>query len=1087
MVHRKKFFLPSLFLLLWLQSAESTEYAPQSFTFDGRAFSNTEATSPLLDNISMRIQILNAAQDCILYEESQSVNTKNSNGYFSIQVGSASTSDKRGSHDSGRSMSEIFANRGTISGVRITDSASCAYTPSPGEKRYVRIQMTSESDGATRTISPNILLDSVPSAIIAERAESLQGLLANQFIQTKTSDSYVLTQSNIESVFTSTNYSRLNSLLASPATNYVQTGSNGSITVPNISGNPTSGLAVGQIWYDSAANTLKYYDGSVRTVGASGATGTVTSVAAGTGLTGGPITSTGTLAVDVGTTTGKIVQVAAGNKLPVIDGSNLTNISAASVDGNVRSQQIDVWDTTNAHRVSIAAPSAAVLTTNYNLTLPGALPAGHGYVLTGDTSGVLDWSPLNNSQWTTSGSDIYYNTGKVGIGTSNPSRILQVDHNSGTWPQSAVNRTLTSTQQFSAVGITENGNRRAWLRYDHINSIAMLSSESAGTQLALGASGVERMRFDSSGNVGVGTSTPGSTLDVKGTLRLSGNTSGYVGFAPAAAAGSTIYTLPSADGSSGQCLQTNGSGTLSWSTPSQWTTAGSNLYLGSGNVGIGSTNANPSYKLTVTSTNQYDGVGVANGTSAVADLKGYAAGNDNGGLSLYNGGSKYIQLLASGTSYLNGGNFGLGTSTPNAPLTIQSASSTTTPHVRIDTPTSAIGDSVYIGLNTNRVGIGYDGSRTSLALTDAPSGTTSHKNITFDTGGSERMRVTSTGNIAMGATTANLKLEINGTGTGPATTGTAQNGALRIGNNGAGVLDIGMISGGVGGWLQATNNTNLGTKYPLLLNPNGGSVGIGTTTPGATLDVVGSGRFYTSDSTTAQMTLLNSSSTAARYPAVAIMNYAGSFGSGHPVVSFGSARGAWGSGTAVQSGDGLGQIDLNTNDGSNTSTVYIAAPLAMYATENHSSTGHGFYTRFATVPNGSTTSVERMRIDSTGYVGIGTMTPNATLQVNGTITGKPSVSNGTSTIDFSTGNYQHTTASCGNFNLNNLKDGGSYTFAVQGATAATCVFSAYSDAGSTALTVHMPPSHGITTASTHTLYNFIVMGTHVYVSWTPGY
>jgi len=66
------------------------------------------------------------------------------------------------------------------------------------------------------------------------------------------------------------------------------------------------------------------------------------------------------------------------------------------------------------------------------------------------------------------------------------------------------------------------------------------------------------------GNVGINTSTPASTLDVKGTLRLSGSTSGYVGFSPAAAAGSTTYTLPSADGTSGQVLQTSGAGVLSW-------------------------------------------------------------------------------------------------------------------------------------------------------------------------------------------------------------------------------------------------------------------------------------------------------------------------------------------------------------------------------------------------------------------------------------------------------------------------------------------------------------------------------------------
>ncbi len=68
------------------------------------------------------------------------------------------------------------------------------------------------------------------------------------------------------------------------------------------------------------------------------------------------------------------------------------------------------------------------------------------------------------------------------------------------------------------------------------------------------------------GNVGIGTTAPGSALDVKGTLRLSGSSSGYVGLVAAAAAGSTTYTLPSADGTAGQVLATNGSGVLSWAT-----------------------------------------------------------------------------------------------------------------------------------------------------------------------------------------------------------------------------------------------------------------------------------------------------------------------------------------------------------------------------------------------------------------------------------------------------------------------------------------------------------------------------------------
>jgi len=40
-----------------------------------------------------------------------------------------------------------------------------------------------------------------------------------------------------------------------------------------------------------------------------------------------------------------------------------------------------------------------------------------------------------------------------------------------------------------------------------------------------------------------------------------------------------------------------------------------------------------------------------------------------------------------------------------------------------------------------------------------------------------------------------------------------------------------------GSWLQAADANNLATEYPLLLNPNGGNVGIGTKNPGANLHI----------------------------------------------------------------------------------------------------------------------------------------------------------------------------------------------------------------------------------------------------------
>jgi len=80
-------------------------------------------------------------------------------------------------------------------------------------------------------------------------------------------------------------------------------------------------------------------------------------------------------------------------------------------------------------------------------------------------------------------------------------------------------------------------------------------------------------------NAGVALFTTGTITNLTATqasitsanaraLRFIGSISGYVGFLAAATAGSAIYVLPSADGTSGQVLTTNGTGTLSWSTAS---------------------------------------------------------------------------------------------------------------------------------------------------------------------------------------------------------------------------------------------------------------------------------------------------------------------------------------------------------------------------------------------------------------------------------------------------------------------------------------------------------------------------------------
>jgi hypothetical protein len=229
-----------------------------------------------------------------------------------------------------------------------------------------------------------------------------------------------------------------------------------------------------------------------------------------------------------------------------------------------------------------------------------------------------------------------------------------------------------------------------------------------------------------------------------------------------------------------------------------------------GNVGINTTS--PGEKLEVAGNVGVNGFITHNGDSGT--FMGWSADDTN---VFYTAGNERLRIDASG-------NVGIGTDSPNFTLDVEADK---------DTWISRI-------YNT-----GSDANAQSLLIrSDA---TSAHDALVMgvyaDSG--YKMVVRSTGNVGIGTTSPTLSLDVRGTQGTPASSGTAQTGSLSIRGVGSHFISSGVLNASPwSGWFQAQDANNLATTYPLSLNPNGGNVGIGTTSPAQPVHLLNGGFAY---------------------------------------------------------------------------------------------------------------------------------------------------------------------------------------------------------------------------------------------------